>query len=137
MQERKSCGFTTRRLNPVASPVDRFWPRRTEGASPRSPRRLPSTMQNNGMRPCMPCSFTIELLLHRTEAEGGGRRGDRSRIFYAPSNRDAPFGKKRPTFLHRNFTYVRGHVMLEMHLTAIVCITISLTSLSSLAGSNL
>ena len=34
--------------------------------------------QNNKLNPCAPCSFKSEVLWHGTEAEGGGRRHDRS-----------------------------------------------------------
>jgi len=41
------------------------------------------------------------------------------------ANRDAPFGKKDPPLPHRNFTYLRYCAMLELHLTAIRCNSIS------------
>jgi hypothetical protein len=41
------------------------------------------------------------------------------RIYFYQPNRDAPFGKKHPSIPIRNFTYLRGHAMLELHLTAI------------------
>jgi hypothetical protein len=37
------------------------------------------------------------------------------------TKRDAPFGKKHPSIPNRNFTYLRGRAMLELHLTAIRC----------------
>ena len=37
------------------------------------------------------------------------------------ANRDAPFGKKHPPYPQRNFNYLRGRAMLELHLTAITC----------------
>ena len=37
--------------------------------------------QNNKLNPCAPCSFKSEVLWHRPEAEGSGRRHDRSLIF--------------------------------------------------------
>ena len=37
--------------------------------------------QNTKLNPCTPCSFKSEVLWHRTEAEGDGRRHDRSLIF--------------------------------------------------------
>jgi hypothetical protein len=43
-----------------------------------------------------------------------------------PSKRVAPFGKKHPSLPSRNFTYLRSRAMIEMHLTAIMCISCSL-----------
>jgi hypothetical protein len=37
--------------------------------------------QNTQLNPCAPCSFKSEVLWHRPEAEGGGRRHHRSLIF--------------------------------------------------------
>jgi hypothetical protein len=36
-------------------------------------------------------------------------------------SRVAPFGKKHPPIPHRNFPYFRSRAMLELHLTAIRC----------------
>ena len=36
--------------------------------------------QNNKLNPCAPRSFKSEVLWHRPEAEGGGRRRDRSHL---------------------------------------------------------
>src|SRR5712692_8339233 len=45
---------------------------------PRSPRRPLSATQNNAITPLIICCFYSYGLLHCTEAEGGGRRHDRS-----------------------------------------------------------
>jgi len=39
------------------------------------------------------------------------------------ANRATPFGKKDPPLPHRNFTYLRYCAMLELHLSAIPCIS--------------